>query len=74
MKKLIFIITLSLIGCATPKKEIINYEGALPELYRAGTPSIEPYPNYTHRISHTCTSSPIYDLYGYYVRTDVRCW
>ena len=25
-------------------------------------------------VEHTCTSGPIYDLWGRYVRTDVRCW
>lgn len=62
-----------LTGCAAqPVKH--TYGGALTELYRAGTPNIEAYPNYTHRVSHNCVSQPIYDNYGYYVRTDVRCW
>lgn len=25
-------------------------------------------------VEHVCTSGPIYDIYGRYVRTDVRCW
>lgn len=74
MKNLMLVLTLALIGCSTPQKPTLTYQGALPELYRAGTPSVEPYPNYMHRISHSCTSMPIYDLDGYYVRTDVRCW
>lgn len=74
MKLLYLLLTLTLLasGCAT--KPVNDYGGALPEMYRAGTPLVEPYPNYYHRVSHTCTSTPIYDSYGYYVRADVRCW
>lgn len=75
MKKLFFVIIAgTLIGCQAKEKKTLDYGGALPEIYRAGTPLVEPYPNYYHRISHSCVSTPIYDLYGYYVRTDVRCW
>lgn len=75
MKNLIFIliVSMALIGCQTQPKQALDYGGALPELYRADTPQAEPYPNYYHAVSHTCTSTPIYDAYGYYVRTDVRC-
>jgi hypothetical protein len=73
MKIILFLIAVASIGCASQPKTV-DYGGALPELYRAGTPQVEPYPNYYHRISHTCVSTPIYDLYGYYTRTDVRCW
>lgn len=30
-------------------------------------------PNQTERVSHTCTSTPIYTLEGYYIRTVVHC-
>jgi hypothetical protein len=75
MKKLIIIlIVLFLAACATTEKPVNTYQGTLPELYRAGTPNVaEPVPNYYHRVSHTCTSTPIYDMDGYYIRTDVRC-
>jgi len=26
------------------------------------------------RVEHVCSSSPVYDLDGNYVRTSVRCW
>jgi hypothetical protein len=65
---------LILSGCASTPRPPNTYGGALPELYRAGTPTTEPYPAYYHRVSHSCTSTPIYDQFGYYVRTDVRCW
>lgn len=76
MKNLIYCTFFALlVGCAsTPQQKINDYGGALPELYRSGTPNVEPMPNYYHRISHTCSSTPIFDIYGYYVRTDVRCW
>lgn len=75
MKRIfLLILLLTLASACATKPQVNDYGGSLPEVYRAGTPLVEPYPNYYHRISHTCTSTPIYDLYGYYVRTDVRCW
>ncbi len=60
-------------GCASaPKPQM--YGGALQELMRSGVPQVELYPEYYHRVAHTCTSTPIYSLSGEYVRTDVRCF
>jgi hypothetical protein len=71
--KLISLILISLaIGCSS-KPKVPDYDGALRELMRNGVPQSEMYPDYYSRTSHTCTSTPIYDLEGYYVRHDIRC-
>ena len=70
--KLFLLISLVLVGCSsTPKAP--TYDGALAEVLRAGVPQTEIYPDYYSRVSHTCTSTPIYDIDGYYVRHDIRC-
>jgi hypothetical protein len=71
MKYLILLLTLT--ACASEPKKI-NYEGSLAELMRAGVPQENDYPEYYHRVGHTCTSQPIYNMNGDYVRTDVRCF
>lgn len=31
-------------------------------------------PNERELVSHTCTSTPIFNIYGQFVRTSVHCW
>lgn len=70
-------------GCgSTPKPKGFEMPPALSEVYRNGQlKGLEQadsadlgMPNQYDRVSHTCVSTPIYNLAGYYVRTDVRCW
>lgn len=84
MKRLIFILTaLTLTACASkPKAEGFVLPVALSETFRGGSlkglehaDSAElGMPNQYDRVEHTCTSMPVYDIYGRYTRTDVRCW
>jgi hypothetical protein len=71
------------LGCASiPPRRGFELPVALSEVYRNG--ALKPLqvadspdlgmPIPTDRISHTCTSTPIYNLSGYYLRTDVRCY
>lgn len=75
-----FLYTMFLLGgCATaPQARVPTYGGALPELMRAGEPEtepqVEPFPTAYNAISHTCISTPIFDMNGRYVRTSVQCW
>ncbi len=77
------ILSLSNSGCgSTPKQRGFELPAALSEVYRGG--ALKPLqeadgpllgmPNQYDRVSHTCISTPVYNLAGYYVRTDVRCW
>lgn len=45
----------------------------LNDLTNATDPAIGE-PSYQQRVSMTCTQTPIYDMWGYFVRTDVICW
>jgi PBP1b-binding outer membrane lipoprotein LpoB len=53
-----------------PKAEAQN--PAEVEIYRSGVPQVENTDGY-HLVQRTCTSTPIFSIYGNYVRTDVRC-
>ena len=70
-------------GCSTPQKPK-GFElppalretfrgGALKGLEEADSPELG-MPNPYDRVSHVCTSTPIYNLWGQFVRTDVRCF
>ena len=76
-------IAIYLTGCGTaPKQKGFELPPALSEVYRGGAlKNMETadsaelgMPNQYDRVSHTCVSTPIYNLAGYYVRTDTRCW
>lgn len=72
------------IGCASDPVKPKGFElpPALSEVYRGGT--LAPMqqadsadlgmPNQYDLVDHTCSSRPMYDIYGRYTRTDVRCW
>lgn len=47
--------------------------GALKGLQEADSAQLG-MPSQYDLVEHTCTSGPIYDVWGRYVRTDVRCW
>ena len=47
--------------------------GALKGLEQADSADLG-IPQQYDLVSHTCTSTPIFDIWGRYVRTDVRCW
>lgn len=69
-------------GCASsPTQEIIVPAPALSEVFRGGTiKGLENnegqylgHPGSYDLVQHTCTSTPIFDMYGRYLRTSVRC-
>lgn len=85
MKLLILTLSLFAVACSsTPVQPQRGFElpPALSEVYRGGTLTpmqqadspVLGMPNQYDRVEHVCTSGPIYDVYGRYVRTDVRCW
>lgn len=70
-------------GCATqPKNNVIVPAPALREVFRGGEiQGLEDNsghymgrPSDYDLVEHVCTSMPIYDSYGRYVRTSVKCW
>jgi len=63
---------LACIGCSSAPKTPA-YGGAYAEIMRNGTPQLELFPGPYDRVSHTCSSFPIYSLYGEYVRTEIKC-
>jgi hypothetical protein len=81
MKTLIFaLLALSMTACASKP---VGYQlpialsetlrnGELRGLEHADGPDLG-MPNSTDLSPRTCTSTPIFDLYGYYVRTVVHC-
>lgn len=69
-------------GCSSKPKKGFDLPPALSEVFRGGalkglevadSPNLG-IPNQYDRVTHVCVSTPIYNLEGYYVRTDVRCW
>ena len=85
MKRLILVLILGLTttACSTPPKpKGFELPPALSEVYRGGAlkplqeadSAVLGMPNQYDLVSHVCTSAPIYDMWGRYVRTDVRCW
>lgn len=82
MRHLIFIaMALSLSACSTAPKGF-ELPPALSETFRNGQlKGLEQadsadlgMPNPYDRTSRVCVSRPIYNIDGFYVRTDVRCW
>lgn len=70
-------------GCATqPPPRVIVPAPALREVFRGG--EIQGLENNAghymgapgdyDQVQHVCTSTPIYDAWGRYVRTSVNCW
>lgn len=83
MKKLILISLLGLTACATqPQPRIIVPAPALREVFRGGAiQGLEDNsgqymgnPGEYDLNPHVCSSTPIFDMNGYYVRTSVKCW
>ena len=72
IKALAVYAVLACMGCSTAQRPN-NYGGALPELMRNGVPQLVHAESPYDRVSHTCTSTPIFDLNGAYAYTDVRC-
>ena len=74
-------LALNLAACASQPKRGFELPVALSEVYRGGQLKGLEYadgpdlgmPNQYDRVSHTCTSTPIYTLEGYYSRTVVHC-
>lgn len=74
---------LNLTGCVTQQRAR-GYElpPVLSEVFRGGQlkgletndGAVLGMPGDYDRVQHVCTSTPMYDLYGRYYRTDVRCW
>lgn len=69
------------IGCSSPKPKGYELPPALREVFRGG--ELAPLQNATSttgmpspydQVSHTCVSTPLWDLEGRYTRTDIRCW
>ena len=67
------LLVVGMIGCASPRRYVEPYGGALEATLGGGIPRIESSTNEYYMVSHTCVSSPIFDIYGDYVRTEVRC-
>jgi len=78
------LMTLSLIfilGACSSKPQGYEMPIAMSEVFRNGELKGLEYkdgpelgmPNQTDRVSHTCTSTPLYSLEGYYTRTVVHC-
>lgn len=85
MKNIIwFLFPILLSACGTKPKVVHTYNlpPALSEVFRngelAGLESRDAktlgMPNPNDLVSHTCTSTPIFDIWGRFIRTDVRCW
>jgi hypothetical protein len=77
---------LLLTGCATQPtmqpRPIIQPAPALREVFRGGalqglednTGHFMGMPNQYDMVEHVCTSRPIYDFQGRYIKTSVKCW
>lgn len=80
---LIALLALPVIGCSTaPKPKGFELPVAMREIFRGGelkgleqanSPDLG-MPSQYDRVSHVCTSEPIFDMDGVYVRTSVKCW
>jgi hypothetical protein len=76
------IVSLALGACASPKPRGFELPPALSEVFRNGelkgletaTDGNLGIPNQNARVQHVCVSQPLYDLYGNYTRTAVRCF
>lgn len=77
------VLTLALAsGCAHDPPKGFILPPALSEVFRGGqmkgledaTSADLGIPNQYDRVSHVCTSQPIFDLNGYYVKTSVVCY
>lgn len=85
MKRLILCFALALSACAStppPKPQGFILPPALSETFRGGAlKGLEHadqadlgIPNQYDLTTHVCQSAPIFDIWGRFVRTDVRCW
>lgn len=85
MKRILLISILSLLiqACASqPQPQVIVPAPALREVFRGGaiqglednSGHFTGMPNSYDLVEHVCTSSPIFDIHGKYVRTAVSCW
>lgn len=85
MSKLILwaLLGIGLSACATgPQYKVMVPAPALREVFRGGeiqglennTGHYTGMPHQYDLVEHVCSSQPIYDVYGRYVRTSVKCW
>lgn len=83
MRLLLLIALLNTIACASkPPINVIVPAPALREVFRGGAiqgleDNNQHYtgaPGQYDLVEHTCTSTPIFNLQGQYVRTSVKCW
>jgi hypothetical protein len=74
---------LQLVGCMSqPKAQVIVPAPALREVFRGGeiqglqdnSGHYMGQPSDYDLVEHVCSSRPIYDMNGKYVRTSVKCW
>jgi hypothetical protein len=79
------LVLLFLTGCQTaqqPQYRVIQPAPALREVFRGGaiqglednTGHFTGAPNEYDMVEHVCTSTPIWDMNGKYVKTSVKCW
>ncbi len=70
------------LNACSSKPVIMQPAPALREIFRGGeiqglednSSQYTGMPNAYDQVEHVCTSQPIYDMYGRYVRTSVKCW
>jgi hypothetical protein len=83
-KTVLFLLITSAVfqGCQTYKARVVVPAPALREVFRGGaiqglednTGHFLGMPNDYDLVEHTCTSKPIFDFRGRYVKTSVKCW
>lgn len=82
MKYIIISLALLTSACATQQPRGYELPPALNEVFRGG--QLQPLqksagpvlgqPDRIGRVGMVCIQEPMYDLYGYYMYTDVRCF
>lgn len=78
----LMLLCLLTVGCATQPQKGFDLPPALREVYRGGelTPMQQAQrpdlgiPKQYDLVSHTCVSTPMYDLDGNYSYTDTQCF
>lgn len=79
---ILFLLSLMTVGCSSAPKKGFELPPALHEVFRGGelkglenaeTPDLGNPTLYSLQ-QHVCVSTPIFNIEGAYVRTDVRCY
>ncbi len=79
---LVILLVMTSACSSKPVRKGFELPAALSEVYRGGelkgleqadSPDLG-MPNQYDLVSHVCHSQPIFDLWGRYVRTSVKCW